>query len=131
MNGDWRDAAACQYTDPDVFFPTKGQVGKEAKRICARCKVRAQCLAWAMALPEQPQGVWGGLNQRERNSVHAQLATADAKPHGTLAAYRRHLRHGETACESCLQALRRDWEDRASAANARRNAQRHERRTAA
>lgn len=47
-----------------------------------------------------------------------------AKPHGTLAAYRRHLRHGETACESCLQAVRRDWEDRADEANARRSERR-------
>jgi hypothetical protein len=28
-------------------------------------------------------------------------------PHGTSAAYKRHRRHGEKACESCLQAERR------------------------
>jgi hypothetical protein len=39
---------------------------------------------------------------------------ADVKPCGTTAAYRRHLRHGERACESCLQAERRDWQDRSA-----------------
>lgn len=48
---------------------------------------------------------------------------ADLKPCGTLAAYRRHLRHDEQPCESCLQAGRRDWEDR----SARHNAARRER----
>lgn len=29
---------------------------------------------------------------------------SDVRPHGTLAAYRRHYRHGEKPCESCRQA---------------------------
>ena len=37
---------------------------------------------------------------------------ADTKPHGTLAAYRRHYRHGEKPCESCRQAHSREAEDR-------------------
>jgi hypothetical protein len=35
----------------------------------------------------------------------------DVKPCGTTAAYRRHVRHGEAPCESCLQAERRKYED--------------------
>ena len=30
----------------------------------------------------------------------------NVSPHGTRAAYRRHLRHGERACEACLDAER-------------------------
>lgn len=41
-------------------------------------------------------------------------------PHGTRAAYRRHLRDGEHACEACLQAERRSWHDRKDAHNAAR-----------
>lgn len=40
------------------------------------------------------------------------------QPCGTLAAYRRHYRHGETPCESCMQARDRYKEDRAAARRA-------------
>ena len=33
----------------------------------------------------------------------------NVSPHGTRAAYRRHLRHGERACERCLDAERMGW----------------------
>lgn len=34
------------------------------------------------------------------------MAERELKPHGTLAAYRRHLRHGETPCNACREASR-------------------------
>lgn len=37
---------------------------------------------------------------------------ADVRPCGTLAAYRRHQRHGEPPCESCKQARARYRQDR-------------------
>ena len=40
---------------------------------------------------------------------------ADTRPHGTIAAARRHYRHGEKPCRSCLQAMARYWEDTGSA----------------
>ena len=46
----WRDHAACQELDPDLFFPI-GTTGPgldqidQAKRICLVCPVRKQCLA--------------------------------------------------------------------------------------
>jgi len=33
------------------------------------------------------------------------------RPCGTLAAYKRHYRHGETPCRACKQAWRRWWDD--------------------
>jgi hypothetical protein len=41
-------------------------------------------------------------------------------PHGTPAAYARHLRHGEPACADCLSAVR---EARSSSRNSSRSAQ--------
>jgi len=35
----------------------------------------------------------------------------DVKPCGTLAAYRRHYRHGEQPCEACKKANARRWQD--------------------
>ena len=40
---------------------------------------------------------------------------ADLKPFGTLAAYRRHLRHSEKPCDACARANRRAWADRRTA----------------
>jgi WhiB family redox-sensing transcriptional regulator len=67
---DWRDHAACRGLDPDLFFPvgTAGpaldQIGR-AKRVCARCPVRARCLEWALN-SGQETGVWGGTSEDER-----------------------------------------------------------------
>ena len=50
---DWRHRAACLSEDPELFFPI-GNTGpalaqiEEAKKVCARCEVRAECLAWAL-----------------------------------------------------------------------------------
>jgi WhiB family redox-sensing transcriptional regulator len=62
----WGDRALCAETDPYLFFPHgQGSSPWPAKRICARCEVRAECLAYALEHPEL-EGVWGGLTERER-----------------------------------------------------------------
>lgn len=61
----WRVRAACASKDPDSFFPV-GHSGPalrqvdEAKAVCARCTVVAECLAEAFS-HSFPEGVWGGL----------------------------------------------------------------------
>lgn len=66
----WQAAAACGSADPDLFFPSSAS-GKtpervrHAKAICARCRVRRQCLAFALRTG-QAYGIWGGLTERER-----------------------------------------------------------------
>lgn len=62
---DWRHYAACAETDPDAFFPMQGESARAAKRVCAGCEVRDECLQYAMAHHE-PYGVWGGLSEWER-----------------------------------------------------------------
>jgi len=66
----WRSAAACQFADPDLFFPVSSsglslQQVAEAKQICARCQVQPQCLAFALRT-RQAHGVWGGMSEQER-----------------------------------------------------------------
>jgi WhiB family redox-sensing transcriptional regulator len=69
----WRLAAACQSSDPDLFFPLSSsgpsldQIA-QAKEICAGCAVRAECLAFAMRT-HQVHGVWGGMSEEERRSA--------------------------------------------------------------
>lgn len=71
----WRAAAACRFADPELFFPVS-DFGKsvdqaaEAKAICAMCRVRRQCLAFALRT-RQVHGIWGGLTERERHAPAA------------------------------------------------------------
>ncbi|WP_371494104.1 WhiB family transcriptional regulator [Kitasatospora sp. NBC_00374] len=68
----WQADAACRELDSALFFHPPGERGgphdrrdAAAKRVCARCPVRAQCLDYALAARE-PYGVWGGLSEDER-----------------------------------------------------------------
>ena len=79
--GHWRSAAACQFTDADLFFPVSSgsfleQVA-EAKKICAQCQVQPECLAFALRT-RQVHGVWGGMSEQER----ALLRRRDERPIG-------------------------------------------------
>ena len=72
----WWFAALCAQTDPELFFPEKGGSTRAAKRVCAGCPVRAQCLEHALAHDER-YGVWGGTSERERRRLkHAGTATS-------------------------------------------------------
>ena len=70
---DWRDAAACLDSDPELFFPT-GNTGsailqiEEAKAVCRRCDVVDTCLRWAID-SDQEFGVWGGVDEFERKTT--------------------------------------------------------------
>jgi WhiB family transcriptional regulator, redox-sensing transcriptional regulator len=65
---EWAREGLCAQTDPEVFFPEKGQSNTTAKRICAACPVRAACLAAALERREL-FGVWGGLSELERRRL--------------------------------------------------------------
>jgi hypothetical protein len=62
--------ALCAQTDPEIFFPIKGDQGaaQKAKDICRQCEVQKDCLAWAVANNEE-FGIWGGLTPKERRGL--------------------------------------------------------------
>jgi len=60
--------ALCPQVDTEIFFPEKGESGREAKAVCARCEVRAECLSYALARVEL-MGVWGGEGERARRRM--------------------------------------------------------------
>lgn len=62
---DWHVDALCREIGPGLFFPEQGESTREAKRVCAACPVRAECLEDALARDEE-WGVWGGMTRRER-----------------------------------------------------------------
>jgi WhiB family transcriptional regulator, redox-sensing transcriptional regulator len=70
---EWQERALCSQTDPEAFFPEKGGSTREAKRICTRCEVRAECLEYALGHDER-FGIWGGLSERERRRLKRRAA---------------------------------------------------------
>src|SRR3954464_2158277 len=70
MTNYWRQYARCLGADPEIFYPpTESDDGSlEAKAVCAVCPVREPCLEHAITHREK-QGVWGGLDERERRRL--------------------------------------------------------------
>lgn len=64
---DWAHAL-CTQTDPDAFFPEKGQNPNRAKKVCARCPIRTGCLTYALD-NDIRFGVWGGTSENERRAL--------------------------------------------------------------
>ena len=73
---DWRDAAACRDTNPDLFFPV-GTTGPaieqiaQAKTVCGECPAQPACLEFAL-VTNQDSGVWGGTSEEERRKLRKQ-----------------------------------------------------------
>ena len=66
----WRSAGACLSADPDLFFPISSAGPGElqiaqARMICAGCRVRQECLEFALA-HDQVYGIWGGTTPEDR-----------------------------------------------------------------
>lgn len=94
---DWWQAAACRTADPDIFFPVSAHGPGEddiarAKEVCAECRVRRQCLQFALAT-HQMHGVWGGTTEEERR-LHLNARPAVPAPRES----------GETAEDAGLPA---------------------------
>ncbi len=64
----WRNRALCAEIGPDLFFPDKNQVPREAKKVCDACEVSAECLTHALVAFEN-EGVWGGTSPKERVNI--------------------------------------------------------------
>ena len=65
--GEWHGRGLCLGEDPDIFFPSRGDRGTAARRICGSCPVRDDCLEYSAEADED--GIWGGLDQAERRNL--------------------------------------------------------------
>ena len=77
---EWRESRACATADPDLFFPVAARAvgsrqANEARRICAGCRVRRECLQFAMDMGES-HGIWGGTTPEERQRARRKEAGA-------------------------------------------------------
>ncbi len=86
-DADWRAAAACRETPPDLFFPV-GTTGnatdqiESAKRVCNQCEAQKACLEFALAT-NQESGVWGGTTEDERRKLRKQWLAARRRANTT------------------------------------------------
>jgi hypothetical protein len=66
----WRNDAACKGQPTEWWYPADGRnslATRRARALCAECVVREDCLI--SALRRNEDGIWGGLNIKERRSV--------------------------------------------------------------
>ena len=70
----WKERAACRGADTDLFFPA-GRGGTKVRsepalRICARCVVKDECLAYATSgMGMVAVGIWGGTTDAMRRKA--------------------------------------------------------------
>lgn len=84
----WARQAACAGGEPDTWFPHQGGDLGPAKRVCASCPVRRECLEYALAWNIR-HGVWGGLSPSQRRPMATTARRARKLPahHGTSTRY--------------------------------------------
>ena len=72
----WQDKAECLKTPGpfDSEHASPGQIAL-AKKVCAKCIVRDECLAYALKNKEQ-FGIWGGLTEQERKALRRRMQRA-------------------------------------------------------
>jgi WhiB family redox-sensing transcriptional regulator len=68
MSEEWMAKGLCRDRAPSTFFPSDGVGVEVARRICAECPVKAQCLDYALRNGID-HGVWGGTSERERRRI--------------------------------------------------------------
>ena len=69
----WMRNAACRGEGFDAWFPTDetAEEAAAARRVCAGCPVRSECLDYAL-VGRIRYGLWGGLFPRERSALTRQ-----------------------------------------------------------
>ena len=72
-DGNWRERALCAQVDPEIFYPEKGGINREAKAVCLACPVQVECLDYALDRGED-FGIWGGTSENERRRLKRRAA---------------------------------------------------------
>lgn len=72
---DWYRFAPCAEIGGEFWFPEPKEQGVEAKRICAGCPFKWQCLQGALERGEE-HGIWGGVAARQLPRIRRQMREA-------------------------------------------------------
>lgn len=84
-DGEWQRRAQCRADEYGTyFFAAEAELPADrtaresvARGICGTCPVRQPCLAAALVL-EEPFGIWGGLDERQRRRLRRKRHAARA-----------------------------------------------------
>ena len=106
----WHERAACAGADPALFDPVHVEANDvrlqrltKAVAFCERCTVADTCLQEARTYRDS--GVRGGVLLEDGRPIATPLRGREpVQPHGTYAAYKRHVRAHTPACPSCRAA---------------------------
>lgn len=110
---DW-SRANCLGCDPTLFFPeiedqaTVQHTYAEARRVCASCVIRDECLAYAVEANER-WGIWGGRSPRERERMRSGTPLS-ARKHGSYTTYNTHGCRCGPCSEAAAERRRVDYE---------------------
>jgi WhiB family redox-sensing transcriptional regulator len=70
----WMARAACRGDGTEEYIIKATRTpSATVLATCARCRVRDECLAYALAQPDLT-GVWGGTTERERRELRGRVA---------------------------------------------------------
>jgi hypothetical protein len=86
----------CISVDPEVFFDEN--LEELAKSFCQLCKIRPECLQYALSVPEV-FGVWGGVSPSTRNKVN--VTRTRVKCPGCFSAMINEEMSGVQHCDAC------------------------------
>jgi WhiB family redox-sensing transcriptional regulator len=70
----WQRKAACAGLGVERFFPEVDDDPEPALAVCAGCRVKRECLNYAVHEPRAPVGVWGGTSERDRRRLRRESA---------------------------------------------------------
>lgn len=78
---EWQKDASCAEIGGDFWHPDKGGSIAEAVSICQGCRVRVECLTFALRHHATVGrfGVWGGTSERERRRMKRKQNAAIAE----------------------------------------------------
>jgi WhiB family redox-sensing transcriptional regulator len=64
----WMLEANCRGLNASAFFPSDASGVESARRVCAECSVRTECLDYSLD-NRLDHGIWGGTSERQRQRI--------------------------------------------------------------
>lgn len=61
------------YAVDEIFFVEKGDNYSDAREFCRGCPVRRECAEYALTLPYELDGYWGGTTKNDRRRLRSIL----------------------------------------------------------